>query len=266
MYEDNIDIIITVLLTKEGQPGSPRRDGYLKVLMNSIDKFTDYPYKIHIVIDVRNEEEQILFSELKDSFKYRNDVSVLKSINTNKELNHIWVYTEKDNRRVGVSSLNKSLAYETGIRNTNGKYVCLMDYDCVFLNEWTKMTLPLVENYFFVSAMWRGDLNIARDQFFIYEREKFEKENLMPDCSIADTSGNVTHYALENKLDFYICKNSGWWGDQSLRQKHLLDLPKGEQIWVDEIPFLYHYGRGSSKDDDSFNLWIDEIDKYLEEK
>ena len=48
--KDYIDIIITVLLTKEGQPGSPRRDGYLKLLIQSIDKFTNYPYKIHIVI------------------------------------------------------------------------------------------------------------------------------------------------------------------------------------------------------------------------
>ena len=266
MYDDNIDIIITVLLTREGQPGSPRRDGYLKVLMNSIDKFTDYPYKIHIVTDVRTEEEEILFKELKDSFKYRDDVSVLKSMNTNKELNHIWVYTEKDNRRVGVSNINKSLAYETGIRNTNGKYVCLMNYDCVFLNEWTKMTLPLVENYFFVSAMWRDDLKIARDQFFIYRRDKFEDVNLMPDCSIGDTSGNVTHYAVENNLDFYICKNSSIWGDQSLRQHHLLNLERGEQIWADSIPFLYHYNRGSSKNDYEFNLWITEINKYLETK
>ena len=58
MTNDYIDIIITVLLTREGQLGSPRRDGYLKYLLKSIDKFTNYPYKIHIVTDVRNEEEQ----------------------------------------------------------------------------------------------------------------------------------------------------------------------------------------------------------------
>ena len=261
--KDYIDIIITVLLTKEGQPGSPRRDGYLKLLIQSIDKFTNYPYKIHIVTDVRNEEEERLFVELKDSFKNRDDIFVLKSINTNKELNHVWVHTKIDNRRVGVSSINKSLAYETGIRNTSGKYVCLMDYDCVFLNNWTEHILPLTDSNFFVSAMWRDDLKIARDQFFIYERSKFDEVNLMPDCSIGDTSGNVTHFAVQNSLGFYICKNSSNWGDESLRKHHLLNLEKGEQIWVNSIPFLYHYNRGSSKDDYLFNCWLEEVEKYL---
>ena len=266
MTNDYIDIIITVLLTREGQLGSPRRDGYLKHLLKSINKFTNYPYKIHIVTDVRNEEEQTLFDELKDSFSDREDVFLLKSINKNKDINDVWVYTEKDKRRVGVSSINKSLAYETGIRNSSGKYVCLLDYDCVFLNEWTEMILPLTEKYFFVSAMWRGDLNIARDQFFIYKRNKFEDINLMPDCTIGDTSGNVSHYAIENNLEFYICKNSSSWGDKSLTKEHLVDLGRGEQIWVDSVPFLYHYGRGSSKDDYWFDLWNKEVGKYLEDK
>ena len=141
-----------------------------------------------------------------------------------------------------------------------------MDYDCVFLNNWTEHILPLTDSNFFVSAMWRDDLKIARDQFFIYERSKFDEVNLMPDCSIGDTSGNVTHFAVQNSLGFYICKNSSNWGDESLRKHHLLNLEKGEQIWVNSIPFLYHYNRGSSKDDYLFNCWLEEVEKYLGDK
>ena len=60
MKENNyIDIIITVVL----------RSDYVKLLIKSIDKYTTYPYKIHIVTDIRNEEEQKKEIEAKFSQK-----------------------------------------------------------------------------------------------------------------------------------------------------------------------------------------------------
>ena len=262
MKENNyIDIIITVVL----------RSDYVKLLIKSIDKYTTYPYKIHIVTDVRNEEEQKLFNELTEYSKDRNDIQVLKSINPDIKFDNRdnFVTCPKDGRKVGTPSFYKSRAYETGIKATQGKYVCMMDYDCVFLGEWTEHILPLADKYFFVSAMWRGDLNIARDQFFIYEREKFEKVDLIPDCSIGDTTGNVTHYAQENNLEYHICPNSAVvWGDESLRKYHVLDLPHGEQIFAqtskdEAIPFLYHYGRGSARDVYLYERWQSEVTSYL---
>jgi hypothetical protein len=133
------------------------------------------------------------------------------------------------------------------------------------LNEWTGGILPLLEDNFFVSAMWRGDLNIARDQFLIYEREKFESVRLIPDCSVGDTSGNITYYARDNNLKFHICSNSADpWGDISLKRFHVLGLPHGEQIFVNGTPFLYHYGRGSARDKSLYNLWVEKTTKYLE--
>jgi len=251
-----IDIIITVVL----------RSDYVKLLIKSIDKFTVYPYKIHIVTDVRNEEEQKLFDELTEYFKDRDDIQILKSINPDITFDNRdnFVTCPGDGRKVGTPSFYKSWAYETGIRASFGRYVCLMDYDCVFLNRWSEYILPLVEKYFFVSAMWRGDLNIARDQFLIYKREKFDLVNLMPDCSIGDTSGNITHYANKNDLEYFICENSSNpWGNQSLREQHVLNLSHGEQIFIYEKPFLYHYGRGSAREKYLYERWQEEVSNFL---
>ena len=51
MTNDYIDIIITVLLTREGQLGSPRRDGYLKYLLKSI-------FMWYILIDLFSKFDQ----------------------------------------------------------------------------------------------------------------------------------------------------------------------------------------------------------------
>ena len=270
--DNNIDIMIPTLLTKNGLAGGERRDGYLKLVIKSIDKFTTYPYKIYIICYIRHKDEQILFDELKEYYKSRDDINIFESDNKDKSLEYTSTekenFTKIDGRKVGQGSVNKTEALKTAIRKSDGKYICFVDTDCSFLNEWTEMIIPLVNKYFFVSAMWRSDLNMARDQFFIYEREKFEKENLVPDLTIGDCGGNCTHHAKAYDLEFYICKNSSpsdkIHGDTSLRRQHLLNLDRGEQMWIDDVPFLYHYNRGASKTEYEFNLWIDEVNKYLD--
>ena len=49
-------------------------------------------------------------------------------------------------------------------------------------------------------------------------------------------------------------------GDKS---KHILDLPHGEQGWINDKPFVYHYGRGTTRGDDLKDLWIKTITQYL---
>ena len=255
-YNDNIDIIITAV----------GRIEYLNLLKKSIDKYTQYPHKIYIVVDVRNEKEKNFFDELENNFKEFDNVYIVESKNKEDDRDG-FAPCSVDGRVVGKPSFYKSLASETGIEISNGKYVCLLDYDVVFLNKWTEHIIPLVEEHFFISAMWRGDLNIARDQFFIYKREKFDKVNLIPDCSIGDTTGNVTHYARDNNLSFFICENSALhYGNESLRNKHILDLGYGEQIFINDIPFLYHYGRGSARDEGLYQKWIEIVGNYLSEK
>ena len=236
---------------------------YINIFINSIEKYTDYPHKIYVVTDIRNDNEQEFFDKLTEYYDKNDKVTIVES--TNKEDDREgFAPCKLDDRMVGKPSFYKSEAYETGINVSNGRYICLLDYDLVFLNEWTKHILPLLENHFFVSAMWRADLGIARDQFFIYKREEFEKHNLVPNCDIGDTSGNVTHFAFDKKLRFYICENSSDFGDLSLRSKHVLAVNHGEQMFVNGIPFLYHYGRGSARDEVLYNDWIEKTTKYLE--
>lgn len=252
-YEDNIDMIITAV----------GRLDYLKLLTRSIDKYTNYPHKIYIVTDVRNDKEKQFFDELQNYYMSYENVFIVESKNKEDDRNG-FAPCSVDGRMVGKPSFYKSAAYETGIENSTGRYVCLLDYDVVFLNNWSEHILPLVNENFFVSAMWRSDLNIARDQFFIYDREKFDNVNLVPDCSIGDTSGNVTHFANDNNLPFYICENSSTYGNISLRDRHILDLENGEQIFINDIPFLYHYGRGSAREKELYERWINVVGDYLE--
>ena len=71
--------------------------------------------------------------------------------------------------------------------------------------------------------------------------------------------------SFENNLEYYICNNSAIaWGDESLRKYHVLDLDFGEQIFVDGIPFLYHYGRGSAREVEFYEKWVKVVGDYLE--
>lgn len=258
---NNIDIVITVVL----------RSDYVRLLIKSIDRYTKYPYKIYIVTDIRNNEEQELFDSLNAMYADRDDIFIIKSENTDTRMgNEDWVNTPVDGRRVGLASIFKTIANETGIKAGNGKYVCLLDYDCVFLSEWTERILPLVDKNFFVSGCWREEGKMGTDQFFIYERNNLESRNLMPDCTVYDCGANISRYALENNIQFYICPNSNRaFGNSGLRKYHVMNLEHGEQIFVPNnkeelVPILYHYGRGSARQTELYDQWCSEVSKYLE--
>jgi hypothetical protein len=49
-----------------------------------------------------------------------------------------------------------------------------------------------------------------------------------------------------------------------------MDLEHGEQIFVPNskeelVPILYHYGRGSARQNELYEKWCSEVSKYLEE-
>ena len=272
-YNENIDFIITAY----------NRIDYIKLLEMSIEKYTNFPYKIIIVCDVTNDEQINFYKEVKYYFKEDNSVTVLEG---NKEempspmLNHTNTInpehykrkTKIDGRVLGYNSFYKSDGIDIGIKNGNGRYVCLLDTDTIFLNEWVDGVLKLLDDNLFVSAMWRSDISIARDQFLIYDRKRFDSLNLIPNCDYKDTSGNLTLYAEENNIPFYTCKNSSPFdnrgGNANLKSEHLIDLgtyDQGEQIYVDEKPFFYHHSRGSyGTVEESYDNWKFKVSEYLE--
>ena len=44
----------------------------------------------------------------------------------------------------------------------------------------------------------------------------------------------------------------------------MIPVANGEQAWVNGTPVVYHYGRGSGRDEELYKKWIHEASKYLE--
>ena len=42
-----------------------------------------------------------------------------------------------------------------------------------------------------------------------------------------------------------------------------LNIPNGEQGWINDTPFVYHYGRGTTRADDLKSSWIKAVSEYL---
>ena len=60
---------------------------------------------------------------------------------------------------------------------------------------------------------------------------------------------------------FYICDNS--LNQRELKKYHVLDLPHGEQGFINYKPFVYHFGRGTSRGEHLKKLWIKKTTEYL---
>ena len=224
-----------------------KRLEYIKIAVQSIHKYVTCPYKI-TVIDNGDE-----LKELSDLFKDDELVSVIEGPQKG-----VW-------KKQGDGSKNHSAALTLGMKNTDGDYICFFDYDSIFLNEWVDSILPLLDENFFVTN--RFDRGIAREMFMIFKREEFEKHDLYPDATHVDSAGNITKYAMDNKLYFVVLENSaftfngGFVGDKS---NHVLDLPHGEQVSISGVPFFYHYGRGATRGQDAYDKWVDKTKQYLE--
>ena len=70
------------------------------------------------------------------------------------------------------------------------------------------------------------------------------------------------HYGIIKDKPFVILKNS--YNDKSLKSEHLLNVPHGEQAWINKTPFFYHYGRGSGRADNLYLIWMKAAAKYLQ--
>ena len=103
--------------------------------------------------------------------------------------------------------------------------------------------------------------------FMIFKRKEFESYNLYPDVSHVDAAGNITKCAEDNELPIFILGNTCSFDKDNFTRNyslHLLDLPHGEQVYIEDVPFFYHYGRGATRDDETYDKWIKEVKKYLE--
>ena len=274
-YGEHIDFVTVVF----------KKYDYARLVVKSIEKYVDYPHKIHIVNNGRNEGEDNGYDILKDMFEENKNVTIIKGVNQFNmddarndgkysedyyRKKYGWDgYTKYDKREIGFGSFAQSKGMEIGIKAGNGKYICNVEHDVIFLNKWVEDILPLLDNNVFVAALYRYDMDYARtDEWSVMKRETIENNfykeqgDLYPNCHYKDTFGLLTLWARENKKPFFITENS--LNDRSLQGSHLLNVGFGEECFINGKSFLHHVGRGSIRDSSEDKEWIRESEKYLD--
>ena len=258
--KDGIDFIIV----------SYYKPDFIKLLVKSIRKFVNHPYLITIIANETLESKEYL--DLLKTYKSEEDINIIPgtgqvSFKERGGMAGVKWETDEFGNKFGPGSINHSKGLTLGMKNTNQKYICFLDNDTVFLNEWVEDILPMLEEAFLVSHRMdknKGPRGIIREMFMIFKRKEFEKYNLYPNCEYVDSAGNITKCIIDNQEEVMILENSLW--NPSLKKRHMLNLRGGEQAFIGDKPFFYHYGRGSSRGDDYYNEWIVEVTKILENK
>jgi len=260
-YKDGIDFVIVIFYRYE----------YAQLLVESIKKYVKgIDYTVHIVNNGKNEGHGNGYDILCELFKDEPNVKIHKGLEQEPNSNSIHVndYICKiDGRGVSIGSWAQAKAMTIGVKNSDREYICYLDADAIFLNDWVEDIMPLMDNNIFVSDKWRDDLGTHCCQFTIVKRELieneylYEKDDLYPNIHYKDTAGMLGHYAIKKQKPFIILKNS--YNDRTLTREHKLNLRNGEQAWINEKPIFYHFGRGSVRQDDLYHQWVSEASKYL---
>ena len=291
---DSIDFI--TVLYDGCYHGRTNRNLFAKVLHDSIKKYVDYDYTLHVVNNGDNESKEGGYHTLCELFKDEPNVNIIKGANQkeyptdDKEYNKpkattgkfkfydgdgkLWSHNGKcrDGRPVGIGSFGQMIGMRLGIQKSSAKYVCHVESDVVFLNKWVHELLPLLEENKFVSYAWREDVKHARStQFSILKRETYENEyleqegDLVPNMHYQDTDAMISKWCKDKKLPFVITQNT--LNTPSMRNKHVLNVRYGEQGFLSSgLPFVYHYSRGHSKRESDYMNWVNEVEEYLNKK
>jgi hypothetical protein len=265
---------------------------YAKLIHESIKKYVDYPYTYYVVNNGDNTKDSKELKKLEEFFKNEPNVVIVKGIQqVNQDDGSIVPsrsdgihgkysleyyiknygfdgYTKYDKRGVGFGSWLQSEGMSIGTKKGNGKYVCQIEHDVVFLNSWVNYILPLLEKNVFVSYSWRYDIDQAlTPQFSVVKRETIENNyykeegDLYPNCHYKDTYGLLSLWARENNLPFVILPNST--NNPSLKSKHELNFIHGDEGFINDIPYLHHAGRGSARPQNIADEWVKSVSNYL---
>ena len=153
-YRDGIDFIVVIFY----------RHGYAQILNESIKKYVkDIPYTLNIINNGINEGKGSGYNTLKDLFKNDSNVIIHKGmeqgIDSNKNNPNTYI-CKYDGRGVSLGSYAKALSMNKTVRHSDRKYLCYLDADSIFLDEWVDEIIPMLEDNVFVSHKWRDDISI----------------------------------------------------------------------------------------------------------
>ena len=171
-YVESIDFVTVVY----------KRINYAKLIYESIKKYVDYPYKFYVVNNGDNSKDSAELKSLKKMFAGEDNVIVINGIQQVNQDDGVCVppmpnqkysqqyfidnygwdgYSKYDKRPLGFASWLQAEAMSIGTKIGNGKYVCQVEHDVIFLNKWVNDILPLLDNNSFVSYAWREDIDQA---------------------------------------------------------------------------------------------------------
>tara|TARA_Y100001937_G_scaffold95871_1_gene130260 strand:+ start:9496 stop:10371 length:876 start_codon:yes stop_codon:yes gene_type:complete len=290
MYKDGIDFVVI----------SHCKADYVNLLVKSIRKFvSEIDYDIYIVNNFVDEKNEL--KELNDFFSDNDDIHIVKGVDQSettvignngefRQQSQDWV-GKIDGCRVAAGSKYGEWGFEKGLKVGQREFVCALDNDAIFLDKWVDDILPLLDENLFISNRWdpgnlfrearnnKSELGMARPMFWIMKRKEMEDNELYPNNDYRDLWGNITYYAQQNDKNFKILKNS-YWNPQmrnryniSLKDieqyhmsndEHLLDIPYGEQAWINDRPFFFHQTRGAYRGIEALNEWKEKAGGYLE--
>ncbi len=292
MYREGIDFVII----------SHCKPGYAKMAVKSIHKYVNgIDYGIYIVNNYVDEDKER--KELEDIFEGDDKITIIKGADqsetsiigrngTFRQNGNIVFKGKIDGCEVAFGSKYGELGYAVGMKAGKRKYVCCMDQDAIFLNEWVDDIVPMLEKYLFISNRWdpgtlfkeaknpNPKLGMARPMFWLMKRNMMEEHNLYPNCDYRDIWGNITYFAQQNDYDFYICKNSYWDKNKRIAYKihkryvsdwhmsskeHVIDIVDVEQAWINDKPFFLHQTRGAYKPESALVEWLEKTNRYLNE-
>ena len=141
-----------------------KRVEYARLIHDSLKKYVEYPYKFYIVNNGDNSSDSIELKQLQEMFKDEENVVIVKGIQQvnqddgqfvpakagqkySQEYyidNYGWDgYSKYDKRMLGFGSWLQAEGMSIGTKLGNGKYICQVEHDVVFLNTWVHEILPM---------------------------------------------------------------------------------------------------------------------------
>ena len=282
---------------------------YARLCVHSIEKYwSDIDYNIYVVV---NYTDILEIEKCKKLLHKYNNVTVLKGIDQSNTIitNSHGSITQKlgtnapgypinikigkvDNCQIAAGSWYGAWSTNIGINAGSAEYVCVLDHDTIFLNEYAKKLLQVdFDKTKFVSNRWcpgsvfthintsKWEDGMARPMLLICKRdlyneiesEKYVEKNIWTsspwNCDYRDMGGMMTWYSNQKGYQYKILKNSyrdRFRTDNGLWKQHLIDISYGEQAWLDDVPIFFHATRSGYRTTTAYNEWINKAEKYLD--
>lgn len=224
-FREGIDFVITVYTKRH----------YLRMLVDSIHKYVkNVPYTINIVNCWYGDKSEGL-KELDEMFGDDKTIKIIEGFDQSETTilqgdGSVFQSTRPEHMFTGgidgnqksPSTWFKINSDIKAFENSDREYICILDLDLIFLNEWVDDILPLLEDNLFISNRYDPgqifhdaenpvpEAGLAKTMFFISKRSLYTEHTGWPNFDYRDGGGNISYYVQKNKLPHLILDNTYW--------------------------------------------------------